>query len=163
MKGLRAGLLASLLAMAGCGRDSAGPAGEESCEELGDKATASAPDQTVPVYKVVSPNGGESFKVGDSLKVRLAANSSGSSAQAFLLITKDGVTRRVRLPGTPGNRSFSPREEGLCRVGFLIPDSLEDFGKKYGLVSDSVMVRLEDYLQGNTYADNSDGVFRITR
>ena len=44
-----------------CGEVASGPA---SCEDIGDEATRSATNQEVPVFKVIAPNGGETFQWG---------------------------------------------------------------------------------------------------
>jgi hypothetical protein len=149
-------LLCAPLALMHCGEDTAGP---KSCEDIGDEATRSAPNQDEPAFKVISPNGGEHWKVGDSVTVRLGANSKGTSALAYLVVKGPAGTRRLRLPGTSATNDINPRT--TCEVSFRIPATLTEGGIAYSLVSDTVKVRLAAYNLETLYFDESDAPFSI--
>jgi hypothetical protein len=110
-------------------------------------------------YRVLSPNGGETFKVGDSLRVQVTSGALDSEAVIYLAVTRNGLTSSMILPGTPqGN--VDPRNH--CSWSFLIPDSLRLIsGKKIPSASDSVRVRIAKY-NFESISDYSDGYFRIT-
>ena len=152
-------LLAGLaLALIGCGEEAAGPS--RSCAEIGDEATRAA-GSDLPAFKVLSPNGGESYRVGDSVTVQLGANAEGRSAMVYLMVGGAEGPRRVRLPGTPAGRDLDPRVD--CRVTFRIPESVTEGGVEVSLVSDAVKVRIAAYNSETLYFDESDGAFRIAR
>lgn len=149
-------LLCAPLALLHCGEETAGP---KSCEEIGDEATRSAPNQDEPAFKVISPDGGEHYKVGDSITVRLAANSKGTSAMAYLVVKNPAGTRRLRLPGTSATNSMNPRT--ACEVSFRIPGTITEGGTAHSLVSDSVKVRVAAYNLESLFFDESDASFSI--
>jgi hypothetical protein len=140
-----------------CGEDTVAP--PKSCEDIGDAATRSAPNQGDPVFKVISPNGGETYKVGDSITVKLGSNAAGTSALAYLIVGSGATTKRLRLPGTPSNRDVNPRV--TCEVSFRIPESIVESGVTFSLVSDAVKVRVAAYNSETLYFDESDATFRI--
>lgn len=149
-------LLCAPLALMHCGEDTAGP---KSCEDIGDEATASAPNQDDPAFKVIYPNGGEQFKVGDSITVRLGANAKGNSALAYFVVKNPAGTRRLRLPGTSATSSMNPRT--TCEVSFRIPETITEGGTAYSLVSDTVKVRVAAYNLETLFFDESDAPFSI--
>jgi hypothetical protein len=110
-------------------------------------------------YRVLSPNGGETFRVGDSMRVQVTSGVLDSEAVLYLAVTRNGLTSSMILPGTPqGN--VDPRNH--CSWSFLIPDSLRlASGKKIPSVSDSVRIRIAKY-NFESISDYSDGYFRIT-
>jgi hypothetical protein len=141
-----------------CGE--AGSTGPQSCEEIGDQATASAANQDEPAFKIISPNGGEVYAVGDSITVRLGANARGTSALVYLVVKSGGRTKRLRMPGTPDSRDLNPRTS--CEVSFRIPPAIRESGLENSLVSDEVKVRVGAYNNETLFFDESDGFFRIT-
>ena len=150
-----AALLTALMA-ASCMTGNSDPGKEASCAELGSKYFLDSSDQGH--YRIVSPNGGESFKVGDTVKVVVASGVSDSEALIQLAVTVKGSLRIVALPGL-ANHSINTRTQ--CRMDFVIPDSVESgFGSRFSLVSDSVRIRIAWY-NHDTYRDYSDGYFRI--
>ena len=108
-------------------------------------------------YRVVSPNGGESFKPGDSLIVTLASGVNDGEALVQLDVRVGGVSRRGSLPGFP-NKAVDSRTN--CHLGFRIPDSLTVSSGRIALVSDSVRIRVAWYGHED-FQDYSDGYFRI--
>lgn len=145
------------LALVHCGEDEAGP---KSCQEIGDDATRSAQNQDEPVFKVLSPNGGEHWRVGDSVTVRIGANSKGNSALVYLMVRRQGATRRLRLPGTPAGHDVNPRTD--CALSFVVPAAITEGGVAYPVVSDTVKVRVAAYNAETLYSDESDAPFGIS-
>jgi hypothetical protein len=148
---------AAALAFAACdSADAPPPDTALSCEDLSLRTFRdSAGDDH---YRVVSPNGSESFKVGDSLRVLITSGFNDSEAVLELAVFRDGKSTFVPVPGTPRTR-IDPRSH--CRWNFLIPDSLSAAGKRISAVSDSVKVRVSKYNQGSLVYDYSDAFFRI--
>lgn len=109
-------------------------------------------------YRVIAPNGGESFHVGDSLTVAMTAGANDSEAVLELAVFHDGKSTFVPVPGTPRTR-IDPRSQ--CRWKFLIPDSLGSVGRQVSMASDSIKVRVSKYNQGGLVYDYSDAFFRI--
>ncbi len=153
-----AGCVLAALSIAACNSGTSAAPKEASCPELGNQVFLDSTEQGH--YRVISPNGGEVFKVGDTLEVVVASGVNDSEALVQLAVTVNGTLKRVILPGLPP-RSVNPRAK--CRIRFPIPDSLEaGFGSKFSLVSDSVRIRIAWY-NNESYQDFSDGYFRITR
>lgn len=144
------------LCLVHCGKEAA--TNPEGCAERGDRVTAGA-SEAEPAFKVVSPDGGESFKVGDSITVRLGANSKGTSALAYLIIRTPVSVVRLRLPGTPATRDMNPRTD--CDVSFRIPATIVESGAAISLVSSEVKIRVAAYNSETLYNDESDGFFSI--
>ncbi len=109
-------------------------------------------------YRVIAPNGGEAFHVGDSLTVAMTSGASDSEAVLELAVFRDGRSAFVAVPGTPRTR-IDPRSQ--CRWKFLIPDSLGAVGRSISMVSDSIKVRVSKYNQSGLVYDYSDAFFRI--
>lgn len=147
------------LAAVSCEGGSTGPVPDEKlgCPELSSRYFGdSALDGH---YRVVSPNGGESYKIGDSLKVRVTSGRSDSEAVVYLAITRNGTLTTVILPGSPSG-NIDPRSR--CTLSFQVPDSVRSAsGKKVPLVSDSVRIRIAKY-NFETISDYSDGYFKVT-
>ncbi|MDB5104786.1 MAG: hypothetical protein JWP91_2475 [Fibrobacteres bacterium] len=109
-------------------------------------------------YRVVSPNGGETFKVGDSLRILFTSGAQDSEAVVYLSITRNGSTSSVAVPGSPSS-NIDPRTR--CSMTFLVPDSIRAAsGRKIPMASDSVRIRIAKY-NFETISDYSDGFFRI--
>jgi hypothetical protein len=146
------------LAAVSCEDGSTGPVPDDrlGCAELSSRYFGdSASDGH---YRVVSPNGGESYKVGDSLKVRVTSGASDSEAVVYLALTRNGTLTTVILPGSPAG-NIDPRSR--CTLSFLVPDSIRGAsGKKVPLVSDSVRIRIAKY-NFETISDYSDGYFKV--
>jgi hypothetical protein len=127
---------------------------EKTCSELGDSLAVAA-GASPAAYKVIRPNGGETYRVGDSLHVRATGNINAANASLYLQIG----TRLVRPASLSGNLNVY----GNCDMVFVIPDSLQTIFAPVmmiSLVSDSVKVRVESY-SDNSRRDLSDAFFRI--
>ena len=130
------------------------PSVEKTCPELGDSLAAAVGSAT-PAYRVVRPNGGENYRVGDSLRIRATGNINAANASLYLRIG----TKLVRPPGLSGNLNLYSN----CDMVFVIPDSLQTVFSPItmiSLVSDSVKVRVESY-SDNLRRDTSDAFFSI--
>ena len=145
-------LLAALLTLSCTKSPTASTA--KTCSELGDSLIAAA-GISVPAYKVISPNGGEVYHVGDTLRIRTAGNKNESNASLYLQIG----TKVFRPTGLTGNLNVYSN----CDMAFAIPESLMTAYAPVAmtsLISDSVKVRVESY-SNNIYRDLSDNYFQI--
>ena len=112
-----------------------------------------------PLYKVINPNGGESFIVGDTLRVVIAGADAPATALEIWRFRESG-NFDARLPGVP-SRSFDAGVK--CEFRFAIPESLySNFGDAFSLDTDSLRIRVADYNNG-AIQDFSDGFFRIRK
>jgi hypothetical protein len=149
-------IVAMALALTACNEKSNPmPSTEKTCAELGDSLAAAA-GSTTASYKVIRPNGGESYRVGDSLRIRATGNINAANASLYLLI---GASKLVRPASLSGNLNLYSN----CDMVFVIPDSLQTTYSPVtmiSLVSDSVKIRVESY-SFNSRNDLSDGYFRI--
>jgi hypothetical protein len=98
-----------------------------------------------------SPNGGEVFRIGDSMHVRMLP--SEELANVKLIIYTDDDYLNLSLPGLGG---------GILLMGepvysFVIPDSLTDavYGR-VSLVSDSCRIRVGRYSQPSHYVESAE-------
>lgn len=159
--GRKAGLavFAALLA-ASCFSDNSGPGdGPQPDPDCADLSAATFRDSTGnDHYKVISPNGGESFRVGDTMKVIVTSGVNDNEGLLELILFRDGRSRALAMPGLPRN-AIDPRKDCVWR--FQVPDSLGSAGGMVSLVSDSVKVRLAKYSQVGSVSDFSDGFFSI--
>jgi hypothetical protein len=146
------------LAAASCTTDGSKDGPETlSCAELSAKTFGDPAGEDQ--YRVVAPNGGEAFHVGDSLTVAMTSGANDSEAVLELAVFREGKsTFFVAVPGTPRTR-IDPRSQ--CRWRFLIPDSLGSVGGRISMASDSIKVRVSKYNQGGLVYDYSDAFFRI--
>jgi hypothetical protein len=144
------------LSIAACVSVNSDPGREATCPELGNGAFPDSTDQGH--YRVIAPNGGESYRIGDTLEVVVASGVNDSEALIQLAVTVNGAIKQVLLPGLPP-RAVNPRAQ--CRIRFRIPDSLgTGIGSRFSAVSDSVRIRIAWYNQ-ESYRDFSDGYFKI--
>lgn len=145
------------IALFACNKSPSGPTdvAAVSCSDLTKQYFKDSADQGH--YRVVSPNGGESFKPGDSLIVTLASGAEDGEALVQLEVRVGGVSRRGSLPGF-ANKAVDTRTN--CHLGFRIPDSLTVSSGRIALVSDSVRIRVAWY-NHEDFQDYSDGYFRI--
>lgn len=157
-------LLAAALLAAACNRETAGPEPQTaaSCAELSAELSKSAPrgasGDPQDLYKVIAPNGGETYHVGDTLEVVVAAGVYDQEGIIHLTVFRNGEVGFHPLPGSP-NTSIDPRKD--CRWRFAIPDSVGSAGAKTSLVSDSVKIRHARYNHEGSVYDYSDGFFRV--
>ncbi len=102
-----------------------------------------------------SPNGGEAYHIGDTMRVELLPTQT--LVVVKLVIYRDGDYADLGIPGYNGQ--LWPPSQPL--VSFVVPDSLTDalFGRM-GLVSDSCHIRVLDYTSPTTYVESA-GYFSI--
>lgn len=149
--------LAGLLAAA-CNSGNEPSEGGLSCADLGSRTFRDSVGDGF--YRVIAPNGGESFRIGDSLRVRVTSGALDSEAVLYLAVTANGTTSSIILPGTP-RTNIDPRSR--CDWAFRIPDSLRAAsGRNISLVSDSLRIRIAKY-SFESVSDYSDGFFRVTK
>lgn len=111
-------------------------------------------DEFNPNYKIIYPNGGETFVVGQQCTVKVTALRNGN---AMLNITFNNGLNWDLLPGL--NHSINPAFDTL--IVFTIPDSVSiGRGRKISTVSDNCWIQLLDYGNPN-FEDMSDGPFSI--
>lgn len=143
-----------------CFSGNSGPEGETDRDpDCADLSAATFRDSTGDDhYKVISPNGGEVFRVGDTMKVIVTSGANDSEGLLEIILFREGRSRALAMPGLPRN-AIDPRKD--CTWRFSIPDSLSSTGGRVSLVSDSVKIRLAKYSQVGSVADFSDGFFSI--
>lgn len=146
-----------------CSDDNDGATGpvqnEKTCAELGSELDKSKASGVAKAFKVIKPNGGESFKVGDSLKIRVISSENEKNALIKIrVVTPDGI-QSVTWPGQTESRNL----HSACDFAIVIPDSLTAAvgGKRFSVISSDVKIRVEDYQQGSLYFDLSDAPFGI--
>jgi hypothetical protein len=128
-KPLRIGLvlIAGLQILTACGEESAGPAGDPDAQLI-----------------LLEPTGGETFHVGDSLKVRWKAQGKGLeeiSSVAITLSPDSGQTWLYLLNG-----SIAPSDGEWGAFGWKIPDAIAGRGENFELSGNTrILVRVQDY------------------
>lgn len=110
-------------------------------------------DSSNPVYKVISPNGGELFHSNDLCTVKVSSVRPGN---AMLYLLLDNGHFNVLLSTS---RSFDPQNDSTFT--FVIPDTFDVYGQKVSSVSDKCKIKIKDYNNGAHYFDESDGYFQI--
>ncbi|NLE02871.1 MAG: hypothetical protein GX640_23635 [Fibrobacter sp.] len=106
-----------------------------------------------PRYKVIKPNGGEVFTVGEQCTVWISA---AKEANANINISYDRGISWNQLPGL--DHSVNPMRDSL--IIFTIPDSVFDGEMMVSTVSNQCLIQIFDY--GNSsYRDKSDSTFSI--
>jgi hypothetical protein len=155
-------LLASAILLAACRSEDAGgpaPVPAVSCPELADSLFPADKRNGLAQFKVVRPDGGESFKVGGEMRV-IVSGADYTSALVDLVVFGPGGGS-ARVPGAPPREAIDPRER--CEFRFAVPESVTTaLGRTISLVSDSVKVRISDYTFPEDL-DYSDGFFSVTR
>jgi hypothetical protein len=101
-----------------------------------------------------SPNSGEVFHTGDSLRVSLVPVNT--LVEIRLLVERDGELYRLRPPGF--SRGIVPQDEPEQAI--LLPDSIYDLGGMVSVVSDSCRIQVLRYNMTEINV-RSKGYFRI--
>lgn len=155
-------VLSAALPLVSCsGEDAGGPAPVPavSCPELADSLFPAAEQTSLPRFKVIAPDGGETFRVGEEMRVIVSGADYTSALVDLVVFGAAGGSARV--PGFPPREAIDPRER--CEFRFAVPESVvTTLGKTISLVSDSVKVRISDYTLPDIF-DYSDGFFAVTR
>jgi len=126
----------------------------QSCADLGSSLAADS-GTSHPAFRVIRPNGGEVYHVGDTLHVRVTGNLNQSNALIKLFVGTVGNVRNDVVPGQTTSRNVFQD----CDIAFAIPATLG--AGAISLVSDSVKIRVEEYNQGVFFYDFSDAYFQI--
>jgi hypothetical protein len=125
-------------------------------DTLTDTLTTPVIDKYNPCLEVLSPNGGEIFRVGDTCRVRVRALRD---ADAVLMIRIGD--QLSRLPGVDG--SINPHEDTLFT--FIVPDSLYYCSGidcfSFSTISSKCRILIQDYSGNANYFDYSDAFFII--
>ncbi|MBD3241627.1 MAG: hypothetical protein GF331_13640 [Chitinivibrionales bacterium] len=102
-----------------------------------------------------SPNGGQTYHVGDSLHIDMMHINQQVGLE--LIVVRDGEEYVLNIPGFTG--TFYPSNQP--RVSFVIPPTIYDLiDGQVSPVSDSCKIRAHDYLNHN-YGVRSAGYFAI--
>ncbi len=108
-------------------------------------------------YRVITPNGGEVFHVGQTMRIKVCSEDTVSStlSDASLHISLDGG--ELWLP------IISERNETNSVIDYVIPDSIQDGfdNTVHSTVSDNCLIRITDYRPELDDFDVSDAVFSI--
>ncbi len=135
---------------------SPGPVVGKTCREISDSVFPVSTGE--PQFRVLTPNGGESFHVGEKMQVLLTSHEN-SSALVRLVIWSNGLSTKVLLPDLP-SKSINLLDR--CDLSFIIPDSIPTgLGKTISMVSDSIKILVADYDNETLFNDYSNGFFRI--
>lgn len=107
-----------------------------------------------PPITVTSPNGGETFGIGETMTIAWSGNPEDVGAVVVDLSVDNGDSWTI-ISGTTSIPGFT---EGMTTgsFAFSIPESIRDIN----LVSTSCLVRVCDYMTPQ-FSDHSDGVFAI--
>src|SRR6185436_4242618 len=107
-------------------------------------------DEGLPPVSVLSPNGGESFSVGDTLVVKWEADALVTSVG--IQVSVDSGAKWLPLTRT---RSVAPSDADWGDFKWVIPDSLDGVP----MASGKVLVSVYDYFGADR--DRSDSAFTI--
>jgi hypothetical protein len=115
-------------------------------------------DPLDPEYKILYPEGGETFYIGDTCEIRITAERQGSAG--LFLVQSPGI-RRIPLPGL--NASVHPPSDSI--VTFVVPDSFTVYEydndlqqtvyKKIDVTQDPWTLEIRDYSQKQKYYDRT--------
>ena len=113
------------------------------------------PNALDTVYRIISPNGGETFHVGDQCTVRVMSKLSGS---ALLNIV---IGRYTLFPPSGPLSQYMQGNSAVDTIIFTIPDSLTQLGGgNVSSVTDSCLLEINKYTDEGIL-DYSDCYFRI--
>jgi hypothetical protein len=113
-------------------------------------------DRYDPNYQILAPNGGEQYRVGDTLCVRVSASRS-ARAVIYIHIDKE----RIMLPTL--ETAFNPFV--TAEFSWKIPASIEKVGlngvRQISLITSNARVEIADYDESWGRTDFSDSSFAI--
>jgi hypothetical protein len=153
----------SLWSCFGSDGGSTGPQPSAYCAEISDSIFPGADSLGPPMYQVISPNGGETFKVGGTMRVVVTGGANVATSVVEIWRFSHAGNQFAKLPGSPGT-SFDPRKD--CQFTFTVPESLASgagSGGKFSLVSDSLKIRVAHYSDGANSFDFSDALFGVAK
>lgn len=119
-------------------------------------------DEFDPAYRIISPNGGETFYIGDQCTVLVTSRGSGGSAKVNFVIGRYHLNLPPSYDVMGANLSGNDAVDTFIYTipdsfGYVTPD-LETY--KVSSVTDSCVMRFENY-NNPGYVDYSDYCFRI--
>jgi hypothetical protein len=112
----------------------------------------------MPALTLISPNGGENYKIGDTILVKWKANPD-SLVTVYVVLQYDIET--FTISGETGGLDAGGGKETM--FAWIIPDSLYDsfWGTMIATpASENCLVEISDY--NLNYTDRSDSPFSIT-
>jgi len=112
------------------------------------------PDSADTVYRIISPNGGETFHVGQQCTVLVASNLSGSAL--FNII----IGRYELMPPSGPLAKYLKGNSAVDTLIFTIPDSMQQGVTMVSSVTDSCLIEISNY-NSPGILDYSDCYFRI--
>jgi hypothetical protein len=115
-------------------------------------------DNFDPWYRIVSPNGGETFHVGQPCTVSVKSRLP-PVASAIITVDIEGM---VLYPNGVAPVAISPKgNDVVATVVFTVPDTfVQQGGSPVSAISDKCLIRVQDY-NSPQYGDYSDCYFSI--
>ena len=123
------------------------------CESAVDTPVNPNFDMANPLYRILQPNGGEVFSVGQACTVKVTSVRPG---KAMLKLSINAGKIQALLPGFLA--SINPQTDSL--FVFEIPDSIGNGGQNYSTISQQCKILVIDY-SNPSYQDASDQYFEI--
>jgi hypothetical protein len=111
-----------------------------------------------PPITLFEPNGGETYHVGDTMRIRWTADSSAPLVTINMAVD-GGESGWWYLIGA--TRGIGMGDPGWGDTSWVIADSLSDATTVVSTVSSRCLVKIRNYVDGIT-ADDSDSVFTIS-
>jgi hypothetical protein len=130
------------------------------CEAPTSPNLSGNPPEDTSTIRILSPNGGELYKMGDTISLRWRANTD-SVTSAVLEISFDGGKIWITMNGT---RTIHPYEDDWGNLRYGIPDSLYDWANGITvpvIPGSECLVRVRDYNR-DYLADESDNFFTLS-
>ena len=112
------------------------------------------PDPSDTVYRIISPNGGETFQVGQQCTVLVASKLSGSAMFTI------AIGRYELMPPSGPLAKYLQGNSAVDTLIFTIPDSLQQGQTMVSSVTDSCLIEISNY-NSPGILDYSDCYFRI--
>jgi hypothetical protein len=113
------------------------------------------PDPLDTTYRIISPNGGETFHVGEQCTVRVISRLSGSALISIV------IGPNILSPPSGPIGKYMQGNSAVDTVIFTVPDSLMELvGGYVSSVTDSCLIKVSSYAHPQLL-DYSDCYFRI--
>lgn len=152
---LKALALLAMVSISACTSETE-PEPEKTCRELGAELRQKVGGDN-SAYQVLSPNGGEIYTTGDTLKIKVIGADDESDAQINIrFVDAAGTARQAIWPGLSGSVNLQDK----CEYSTVLPDSIMAGSTKVRLVSSQVTIRVNNY-NTPTFRDDSDSPFTI--
>ncbi len=149
-------LVAATVGLSACTSETEPESEVKTCRELGAELRQKVGGDN-PAYQVLSPNGGETYTTGDSLKIKVIGADDEKDALIHIrFIDEAGTTRLALWPGQTEGLNL----QETCELGTVLPDSVLVGSTKVRLVSNQVTIRVSNYTT-SSFRDESDNPFTI--